>query len=75
VDDTIVVPSLLLADSKRWQWSSIAKGNPLLKRSTRAVSAAQDIHVGAAEGCDLLILPFKSQIKRSQPAAAPTGGG
>jgi hypothetical protein len=26
--------------------------------------------VGAAEGCDLLILPFK--IKRSQPSAAPT---
>jgi hypothetical protein len=28
--------------------------------------------VGAAEGCDLLILIFKNQIKRSQPAAAPT---
>jgi len=28
-------------------------------------------HVGAAAGCDLLILLFK--IKRSQPAAAPTG--
>jgi hypothetical protein len=32
--------------------------------------------VGAAEGCDLLILLFKKiQIKRSQPAAAPTGIG
>jgi hypothetical protein len=29
--------------------------------------------VGAAEGCDLLILIFKNQIKRSQPSAAPTG--
>jgi hypothetical protein len=29
--------------------------------------------VGAAEGCDLLLLPFKNKIKRSQPAAAPTG--
>jgi hypothetical protein len=28
------------------------------------------ITVGAAAGCDLLI--FKSTIKRSQPAAAPT---
>jgi hypothetical protein len=27
--------------------------------------------VGAAEGCDLLILKIKG--KRSQPAAAPTG--
>jgi hypothetical protein len=27
--------------------------------------------VGAAAGCDLLILPL--EIKRSQPAAAPTG--
>jgi hypothetical protein len=32
------------------------------------------INVGAAAGCDLLIRLFKSQIKRSQPAAAPTGG-
>ncbi|WP_143517904.1 hypothetical protein [Pseudomonas sp. PICF141] len=35
--------------------------------------------VGAAEGCDLLILIFggfmdiKTKIKRSQPSAAPTG--
>jgi hypothetical protein len=29
--------------------------------------------VGAAEGCDLLILSFKNKINRSQPAAAPTG--
>jgi len=28
--------------------------------------------VGAAEGCDLLILLFKIKIKRSQPATAPT---
>ncbi|MBK5414700.1 hypothetical protein [Pseudomonas sp. TH31] len=28
--------------------------------------------VGAAEGCDLLILVFKIKIKRSQPSAAPT---
>ncbi|WP_148053195.1 hypothetical protein [Pseudomonas frederiksbergensis] len=30
--------------------------------------------VGAAEGCDLLILILNSKIKRSQPSAAPTGG-
>ncbi|MBV6827146.1 hypothetical protein [Pseudomonas sp. PD9R] len=29
--------------------------------------------VGAAEGCDLLILILKNKIKRSQPSAAPTG--
>jgi hypothetical protein len=29
--------------------------------------------VGAAEGCDLLILFFRIKIKRSQPSAAPTG--
>jgi hypothetical protein len=29
-------------------------------------------HVGAAEGCDLLIFVFKIKIKRSQPSAAPT---
>jgi hypothetical protein len=33
------------------------------------------IRVGAAEGCDLLILIFKNKIKRSQPSAAPTGAG
>jgi hypothetical protein len=33
------------------------------------------IPVGAAAGCDLLIWSStKSKIKRSQPAAAPTGG-
>jgi hypothetical protein len=32
-------------------------------------------HVGAAAGCDLLILFFKSRIKKSPPAAAPTGIG
>ncbi|WP_236645199.1 hypothetical protein, partial [Pseudomonas sp. RIT288] len=31
--------------------------------------------VGAAAGCDLLILILKSKIKRSQPSAAPTGNG
>ncbi|MBK5352455.1 hypothetical protein JFU37_08035 [Pseudomonas sp. TH41] len=31
--------------------------------------------VGAAEGCDLLILLLKTKIKRSQPAAAPTEVG
>jgi hypothetical protein len=31
-------------------------------------------NVGAAAGCDLLILIFQSKIKRSQPAAAPTRG-
>jgi hypothetical protein len=29
--------------------------------------------VGAAAGCDLLILLLKTKIKRSQLAAAPTG--
>ncbi|MGE8336660.1 hypothetical protein, partial [Pseudomonas laurylsulfatiphila] len=43
------------------------------------ILAAYPVNVGAAEGCDLLILilrPFdmvKIKIKRSQPAAAPTG--
>ncbi|WP_236170531.1 hypothetical protein, partial [Pseudomonas parakoreensis] len=31
--------------------------------------------VGAAAGCDLLPWPLKIRIKRSQPAAAPTGIG
>jgi hypothetical protein len=31
------------------------------------------VNVGAAEGCDLLMLILKSKIKRSQPSAAPTG--
>ncbi|CAI8912564.1 hypothetical protein EMIT0P218_30323 [Pseudomonas sp. IT-P218] len=31
--------------------------------------------VGAAEGCDLLICFEKIKVKRSQPSAAPTGGG
>jgi hypothetical protein len=31
-------------------------------------------HVGAAEGCDLLILFLKTNVKRSQPSAAPTQG-
>jgi hypothetical protein len=35
--------------------------------------SAAHIPVGAAEGCDLLILLLKNKIKRSQPAAAPTG--
>jgi hypothetical protein len=30
------------------------------------------LHVGAAEGCDLLILKING--KRSQPSAAPTSG-
>jgi hypothetical protein len=36
-------------------------------------NAIRAIPVGAAEGCDLLIL--KNNIKRSQPTAAPTGIG
>ncbi|CAI8894885.1 hypothetical protein EMIT0232MI5_30377 [Pseudomonas sp. IT-232MI5] len=32
-----------------------------------------DFYVGAAEGCDLLILILKIKVKRSQPSAAPTG--
>jgi hypothetical protein len=31
-------------------------------------------NVGAAAGCDLLILSLKNKIKRSQPAAAPWFG-
>jgi hypothetical protein len=30
-------------------------------------------HVGAAAGCDLLILLLKDKVKGSQPSAAPTG--
>jgi hypothetical protein len=42
--------------------------------SDRFFHSAQ-IGVGAGEACDLLILPLhrKIKIKRSQPAAAPTG--
>jgi hypothetical protein len=36
-----------------------------------AAETAQISPVGTAEGCDLLIFILK--IKRSQPAAAPTG--
>jgi hypothetical protein len=33
----------------------------------------QNLPVGAAEGCDFLIFVFlKTNIKRSQPSAAPT---
>ncbi|QXE10542.1 MULTISPECIES: hypothetical protein [Pseudomonas] len=35
-------------------------------------SVGQLVTVGAAEGCDLLILSFTIKIKRSQPSAAPT---
>jgi hypothetical protein len=35
--------------------------------------ARLDNPVGAAEGCDLLILFLKIKVKRSQPSAAPTG--
>jgi hypothetical protein len=45
-------------------------------RAERPVGAAEGcdllILVGAAEGCDLLILIFRLKIKRSQPSAAPT---
>ncbi|WP_160168828.1 hypothetical protein [Pseudomonas sp. RIT288] len=34
--------------------------------------AALIFKVGAAEGCDLLILILKSKFKRSLPSAAPT---
>jgi hypothetical protein len=49
---------------------------PLLSRagSLPQVSGTPLIPVGAAEGCDLLILIFKMKIKRPQPSAAPTGG-
>jgi hypothetical protein len=36
-----------------------------------AFSCPPHFPVGAAEGCDLLIL--KNKIERSQPSAAPTG--
>ncbi|CAI8779185.1 NAD-specific glutamate dehydrogenase [Pseudomonas sp. IT-232MI5] len=38
-----------------------------------AILSEFDDPVGAAEGCDLLTLFLKIQIKRSQPSAAPTG--
>ncbi|MBK5414319.1 hypothetical protein [Pseudomonas sp. TH31] len=41
-----------------------------------AIERMYPIPVGAAEGCDLLILTFSNaeqiKIKRSQPSAAPT---
>jgi hypothetical protein len=39
-----------------------------------AISGDDTILVGAAEGCDLLMLILKNKINRSQPSAAPTGG-
>ncbi len=36
-------------------------------------STTNNSPVGAAAGCDLLTLIFKNKVKRSQPAAAPTG--
>ncbi|WP_282351679.1 hypothetical protein [Pseudomonas sp. PS01303] len=41
-----------------------------IKRSDGFLAEAPSIPVGAAEGCDLLILLLK--IKGSQPSAAPT---
>jgi hypothetical protein len=38
------------------------------------VQALARTPVGAAEGCDLLILFLKIKVKRSQPSAAPAGG-
>jgi hypothetical protein len=35
------------------------------------MSALTQTLVGAAEGCDLLILLLKIKVKRSQPSAAP----
>jgi hypothetical protein len=46
------------------------KNAVLLKRNDGFLAEALSIPVGAAEGCDLLILLLK--IKRSQPSAAPT---
>ncbi len=41
----------------------------------RQRTKAQPItHVGAAAGCDHLILLLKGKVKGSQPSAAPTGG-
>src|ERR1700759_1977293 len=57
--------------------------NPYPSSILRDVAPAQSAHdvlivprvpVGAAAGCDLLILILKKKIKRSQPAAALTRG-
>ncbi len=54
--------------------SSLNPSHPSPKRESNPlhdVTPLHDVaHVGAAEGCDLLIL--KNKIKRSQPSAAPT---
>jgi hypothetical protein len=45
------------------------RGKPCCFLSGKHLTAT---HVGAAAGCDLLMMIVKKQIKRSQPAAAPT---
>ena len=52
--------------------SSLASQLPQVCVSSKKLKNTP-IPVGAAAGCDLLILIFKGQGKRSQPAAAPTG--
>ncbi|WP_160165325.1 hypothetical protein [Pseudomonas sp. GM30] len=57
-------------------------GSPALKNNTlnyavkfRSRHFLNELRpVGAAEGCDLLMVLLKNKIKRSQPSAAPTGG-
>jgi hypothetical protein len=48
---------------------ALCRSRPPLSKPTLA-------HVGAAEGCDLLIFNAAEdvKIKKSQPSAAPTGG-
>ncbi|MEB2632045.1 hypothetical protein SOP94_27005, partial [Peribacillus frigoritolerans] len=50
------------------RWAS----NRAKDRSLRQLLQGNAIPVGAAEGCDLLILFFRIKIKRSQRTAAPT---
>jgi hypothetical protein len=54
---------------------AICMGKTLLKEKTCGslldIAANRRSLVGAAEGCDLLMLFFIIKIKRSQPAAAP----
>jgi hypothetical protein len=47
-------------------------GYELTCGSVSQLFVARPALVGAAEGCDLLILLLINKIKRSQPSAAPT---
>ncbi|WP_185036730.1 hypothetical protein [Pseudomonas fluorescens] len=60
--------------NEKWPWSVQALGTfPTAANHFKICNSSPDTRVGAAAGCDLLMLFLTIKIKRSQPAAAPTG--